>query len=240
MRTKHFLPAVLAALTVAASADLIIETKIESPQMNSNMTTKIKGGKVRANLTGPMGAMSSIIDSATGESVQLIHGQKMAMKTSAEQMRQALEMSKRAAGATPDKEAAQTKPKATGQKEKIGEYECEIYTWSGSGTTSRFWVALKHPQAALLKAAEKQMRSGALGMAAMGPDMSDLGPALKTETEVANMKTVATILSVKEESVDASEFEVPKDYQVMDMSKPGGASAVPAPKAPAPKVPTPK
>jgi len=236
MRTTLLLPAFLAVLTVVASADLIIETKVESPQMNSNMVTKIKGGKMRADMTGPLGAMSSIMDGASGESVQLIHGQKMAMKTSAEQMKQAIEMSKKLAGATGDPAAAQTKPQATGQKEKIGEYECEIYTWSGGGMSSRFWVALNHPQAALLKNAEKQMRSGALSaVAAAGPDVTSLpGPALKTETQVANMKTVATIISVKEGTVDAAEFEVPKDYQTMDMSKVGGAGGSPVP-PPAPK-----
>jgi hypothetical protein len=233
MRTKLFLPAVFAALTVTASADLIIESKVESPQMNSNVTTKIKQGKVRADMTGPMGAMSSIIDSASGDSIQLIHGQKMAMKTSAAQMKQAIEMSKQLAGATGDKSATSAKPQATGQKEKVGEHDCEIYTWTGGGMTSKFWVALKHPQAALLKDAEKQMRSGALGAAASGPDTSDLpGPALKTETQVANMKTVATILSVKEGNVNATDFEVPKDYQSMDMSKIPGAGG---PTTPAPK-----
>jgi hypothetical protein len=232
MRTKLFLPAVLAALTVSASADLIIESKVESPQMNSNMTTKIKEGKVRADMNGPLGAMSSIIDSASGDSIQLIHGQKMAMKTSAEQMKQAIEMSKKLSGIAPDQSAASAKPQATGQKEKIGEYDCEIYSWTGGGTTSRFWVALKHPQAALLKEAEKKMRSGALG-AAGGPDTSALpGPALKTETQVANMKTVATIISVKEGNIDPADFEVPKDYQSMDMSKLPGAGG---PTTPAPK-----
>jgi hypothetical protein len=233
MRTKLYLPAVLALVAATASADLIVESKVESPQMNSNITTKIKGGKVRADLTGPMGAMSSIIDSASGDSIQLIHGQKMAMKTSAAQMKQAIEMSKQLSGTAPDKTPAAVKPQATGQKEKVGEYDCEIYTWTGGGTTSKFWIALKHPQAALLKEAEKQMRSGVLGTVASGPDMTSLpGPALKTETQIANMKTVATILSVKETSVDAAEFEVPKDYQAMDMSKgPGaGGPAVPAPK----------
>jgi Domain of unknown function (DUF4412) len=233
MRTKLFLPAVLAVLAVTASADLVIESKVESPQMNSNITTKLKDGKMRADLNGPIGAMSSIIDGTTGDSINLIHGQKMAMKTSAAQMKEAIEMSKRVAGATPDKSAAQTKPQATGQKEKVGEYDCEIYTWSGNGMTSRYWVAFKHPQAALLKAAEKQMRSGVMGMAATGPDVTELpGPALKTETQVANVKTVATILSVKETKVEASEFEVPKDYQTVDMSKlPGaGSPPVPAPK----------
>jgi hypothetical protein len=201
--------------------------------MNSNITTKLKDGKMRADLNGPLGAMSSIIDGTTGDSIQLIHAQKMAMKTSAAQMKQAIEMSKQAAGATPDKSAAQTKPQATGQKEKVGEFDCEIYTWSGNGTTTKFWVALKHPQAALLKAAEKQMRSGVMGMAQSGPDVTELpGPALKTETQAANSKTVATILSVKETKIEAAEFEVPKDYQTMDMSKLPGASSppVPAPK----------
>lgn len=221
---------------MAASADLIIETKVESPQMNSNVTTKLKGGKMRADMTGPLGAMSSIMDSASGESVQLIHGQKMAMKTSAEQMKQAIEMSKKLAGGNTDPNAAQTKPQATGQKEKIGEFECEIYTWSSGGTSSRFWVALKHPLATQLKDAEKQMRSGALGsVAAAGPDVTQLpGPALKTETQVSNMKTVATIVSVKEGTVDPADFEVPKDYQTMDMSKIGAPGGAPVP-PPAPK-----
>ena len=234
MITKLLLPAVLALFTVAASADLILESKVESPQMNSNVVTKIKSGKVRADLNGPLGAMSSIIDSVSGDSVQLIHGQKMAMKTSAAQMKQAIEMSKQAAGAAPQTNAPPVKPQATGQKEKVGEYECEIYTWTGGGVTSRYWIALKHPQAALLKSAEKEMRSGALGLAmGSGPDMADLpGPALKTEMNVANMKTVSTIVSVKETPVDAADFEVPKDYQMMDMSKiPGaGGPATPAPK----------
>ena len=231
MRTKFLFPVVLAVITATASADLIVESKIESPQMNSTVTTKIKDGKVRADLTGPMGAMSSIIDSASGNSIQLIHGQKMAMKTSAAQMKQAIEMSKQLSGTTPDK-GPPAKPQATGQKEKVGEYECEIYTWTGGGTTSRFWVALKHPQAALLKEAEKQMRSGVLGTVSTGPDMTQVpGPALKTETQVATLKTVATILSVKEATLNASDFEVPKDYQEMDMSKPPGATP-PAPPAP--------
>ena len=229
---KLLVPAVLALLTVAASADLIIESKIESPQMNSNVLTKLKDGKMRADLNGPFGAMSSIMESS-GDSVQLIHAQKMAMKTSAEQIKQAIEMSKKMAGATADANAAQTAPKATGQKEKVGDYECEIYTWTGGGVNSRFWIALNHPQGALLKAAEEQMRKGTLGFSASGPDVSKLpGPALKTENVIANNKTVATILSIKETTVDAADFQVPKDYQTMDMSKlPGAGAPVPPPAA---------
>jgi hypothetical protein len=229
MRTKLLFPAILAALTVAAPADLIIESKLESPQINSNITTKLKDGRMRADMTGPLGAMSSIMES-TGDSVQLIHGQKMAMKTSAAQIKQAIETGKKLAGGTTDAEAAKTAPKATGEKEKVGDYECEIYTWSGGGTTSRFWIALNHPKAAQLKTAEEQMRKGTNSFAGAGPDVSKLpGPALKTENTIANMKTVVTILSIKEEPVPASDFEVPKDYQTMDMSQLGGGAPAPAP-----------
>ncbi len=54
-----------------ASADLVIESKIESAQLNSTTTIKVKGGKMRVDIPdGPIGAMSSIIDTTTG-SIQI-------------------------------------------------------------------------------------------------------------------------------------------------------------------------
>jgi hypothetical protein len=197
---------------------VIIETKIESPQINSTATTKIKGPKMRTDMTGPMGAMSSIMDTTTGEATQLIHSQKMAMTVNAEQMKAAIEMAKKASGVTTDPSATPSKPVDTGKKEKVGDYDCEIYTWKGNGIESRYWIATNHPQAALLKEAEKMFKHSTIGGAATGADLSDLpGPALKTEMTAKGVKTVSTVLSVKEADVDASEFETPKDYQ--DMSK---------------------
>jgi hypothetical protein len=217
MKSHLTAAALVFALVSPAFAEWIIEAKMESPQMNSAMVTKIKGDKVRADIaSGPMGAMSSIIDTASGESIQLLHAQKMAMKTSAAQMKQAMEMAKKMTGAKAD--AAAMKPKATGEKEKVGEYECEIWTWTDGSNATRFWVASKHPQADALKAMDQKMRSGALGGMTAGPDTSLLpGPALKTETTAMGMKTTVTIVSVKQGKIEDSDFQVPTEYQTMAM-----------------------
>jgi hypothetical protein len=205
----HLAAAILAlALAPPAWAEWIIEAKMESPQMNSGMVTKIKGDKVRVDIaSGPMGAMSSIIDTASGESIQLLHAQKMAMKTSAAQMKQAMEMAKQMSGL-----------KASGEMEKVGEHECEIWTWTDGANTTRYWVALGHPQADALRAMDKKMRSGALGSMAAGPDTALLpGPPLKTETTAMGMKTTVTILSVKKGAIEDADFDVPSDYQSLAM-----------------------
>jgi hypothetical protein len=215
----HLVLAAAVAFTFAARADFVVESKIESPQFNSAVTTKIKDGKMRSDMpTGPMGAMSSIVDSASGESVTLIHGMKSAMKTNANQMKQTLEALTK--GLNPGAPAvAPAKPKATGQKETVNDLECEIYEWNNGGMTSRYWIALKHPQAAALKSIEKKMMGSLLSaLNSQAPDLSTLpGPQIKSETNIAGMKITATILSIKEAPVEAKEFEVPTDYQTMAM-----------------------
>lgn len=212
--------ACLAALCLFASpafADWVIESQIESPQMNSKTTIKIKGDKMRADIaSGPMGAMSSIMDSASGESIQLIHAQKMAMKTTAAQMKAAMEMAKKSAG--PQAGGPAAKLQATGQSEKVGDYDCEIWSWTDGSVSSKYWIAKNHPQAEALKEVDKKMRSGALGSMSGGPDTSVLpGPVMKTETSANGMTMKTTVLSMKEAPVDAKEFEVPADYQALTM-----------------------
>jgi len=241
MRTLFVPAAALSLLAAAAQADLVIESKVESAQMNSAMTTKIKSDKVRTDIaSGPMGAMSVIMDNQSGDSVNLMHAQKMAMKSTGAQMRQALEMAKQFTGAATGEAA---KPQKTDRSEKIGDYDCDIYTWSSGGMSGRYWVAKNHPQAATLKEAEKKMKAGILAGAQTGPDTSALpGAVLKTETVAAGQTTVMTVVSVKEAKLDAKDFEVPPDYTAMAMPQmpgfggqaPGGAAPGRAP-APAPQ-----
>jgi hypothetical protein len=223
MKPLFTLLAATFALSVTASADWVIDSKIENPQMNATTVMKVKGDKIRTDITGgPMGAMSSIMDTANGDSIQLLHAQKMAMKTSAAQMKQTMEMAKKMSGL---KDGPSTvKPQATGQKEKVGDYECEIYTWADGDATGKYWIAKGHPQAKALLSLDKKMRASAFGGAQSGPDMSLLpGPALKTETGAAGVKTTMTILSVKEQAVDTKEFDVPAGYQSMEMPTLPGA-----------------
>ena len=213
---KAFLSAlaVTALLIATASADWVIDSKIESPQLNTNTTTKVKGDKLRVDIeNGPAGAMSSIVDTKSGESIQLMHAQKMAVKTSGAALKQAMDAAKDKAGV---KQGAPSELKPTGQSEKVGEFDCDIYTWTDGTNTSKLWVAKNHPQAAALKAFEKQMRSGFFGGMQMGPDTSTLpGPAIKTETSVQGTKITSTINSIKEQNIDAKEFDVPAGYQSM-------------------------
>ncbi len=235
MKTHIVAAAAAAFFAAAAQADLVIEVKVESPQVNSMMTAKIKGEKTRTDIAaGPMGAMSVIMDSKTGDTVNLMHPAKVAMKANAAQMKDLLAMSQRLTGATGQPAQAEK----TGKSEKIGEYDCEIYGWSSGQASGRCWVAKSHPQAAILKDAEKRMKSGMLsGAAQMGPDTDALpGPVLKSETIAAGATTTATIISVKEQKLDDKDFEVPADYKAMAMpglGAPGAGGqpgAVPRPK----------
>jgi hypothetical protein len=213
---KAFLSALaVTALYIAtASADWVIESKIESPQVTSATTTKVKGDKLRVDIAdSPAGAMSSIVDTKTGDSIQLLHGQKMAMKTSGAALKQVMDAAKQKAGI---KEGASTDVKPTGQSEKVGDIDCDIYTWTDGTNTSKIWVAKNHPQAEALKAFAKQMRSGVFSGMQMGPDTTNLpGPAIKTETTVQGTKVTSTITGIKEQKVDDKEFEVPAGYQTM-------------------------
>lgn len=214
MKSFALAAASLLILSVYAKADWVIEAKVESPQLNSATVTKIKGDKIRADIaSGPLGPMSSIIDGATGDATQLMHAQKMAMKTSAAQMKQMMDFAKKAGGAPADAAAVKLEP--TGQKENVGEYECEIWTSGAGAQPSKLWVAANHPNAAALKDAEKKMRSAMIS-GAPAVDTSALpGPVIKSETTIGGMKLSMTILSIKEESIDAKEFDVPADYQTM-------------------------
>jgi hypothetical protein len=218
---KSFLAASAAVLTLiaTASADWVIEAKIESPQINSASIMKVKGDKIRADITaGPAGPLSSIMDSTTGDSITLLHAQKMAMKSTGDQVKQALEMAKKSLGGGGAAPATNVKPKPTGQKEKIGDFECEIWTWTGGNTSIKYWIASNHPQAAMLKDLEKKMRKSALGAGQVGPEPGDIpGVPLKTESDNNGSKMTMSIVSVKEADVDAKDFEAPADYQVMAM-----------------------
>ena len=219
----------LAFTTAAARADLILEQSMEGgPMATSNITIKIKGDKIRVDMPGgPIGAMSTIMDVNTGDSTSLIHAQKMAMTVSGAQTKAMMEMMGKQAGANP--EAAAPKLTPTGKTEKVGPYQTEIYTWSGSGATQTLWVAKDFPNYSELKdELAKINKSAAAGFAkGMQPDMSTLpGMVVKTVSEANGMKVTSTLVSVKQDPVEAAAFEVPKDYQTMAQPP---MPAVPAP-----------
>ena len=219
----------LLATLAAARADLVIEQKMESAFQNGNMTMKVKGEKIRTDMeAGPAGAISSIMDLATGDSVTLMHAQKMAMKTSGTQTKQMVEAMKKQLGAAVDGKTPASKPTDTGKSEKVGNYNAEIYTWTNPTGTYTFWVAKDFPNYAKIKdQLDKVNKAASAGMGqGMGPDYGALpGMTVKALIEMAGQKITTTLVSVKEETVDAALFDAPKDYQ--QMAQPGLPPAAP-------------
>ena len=209
-------------LVATASADWVIESNVESPKANGVLTIKVKGDKMRMDIPNErIGAVTSIVDTKTGDTLQIVHAQKAAMKIDGEAMKKMVANSRDKAGFK-DGDANEMKP--TGETEKVGEYDCEIYTWSNGTISKKFWAAKNHPQAAVLKDLEKRMRSGFLGGIQMGPDTTTLpGTVIKTETTSPAGNTRSTITSVKEQDLEAKDFEVPEGYQTMAAPVPPGA-----------------
>lgn len=212
--------AVLLAFSFAtASADWVITLDVDSSQGKMQMETRVKGRRARMDMDSPLGKMSTLVDAATGNSTQLIHSQKAAIPISGSAMKKQAEMMKKLSGGSAD--GAPVKPQPTGKKEKVGEWDCEIYTWKSGEIESRMWIASNVSNGAALKQALGVIKSSALGGGQAGPDEADLpGPAVKTETKSRNSTTTVTLTSLKEEELDSSIFEVPADY--MPLQLPGG------------------
>src|SRR5213078_1793292 len=78
-----------------------------------------------------------------------------------------------------------------------------------------FWVASKYPDAADILKQMQAPIAGAWKPSNMGmPDYTDFsGLPLKTVISVGPTQVVTTVVSIKQDPVNASEFEVPKDFQ---------------------------
>ena len=219
-------------LVATATADWVVETKIENPDGASVSVTRLKGDKMRLDMPkGLLGPVSTILDATSGDWIFLMHGLKTFQKQSAAEMKKAMDAiwagGKARSGEMP-------KYQATGQKEKVGDFDCEIYALTDKQLSMRLWVARNHPQAVVLKTIDKLnarlLPSGDLGYTTVP------GAVLKTEMDIGGKKTTSTIVSVKEQDIDAREFEAPAGYTSIT---PTGLSDTSRSSTPAPK-PLPK
>ena len=215
MNPRLFIAALLIVISTHVRADFILENKLENGRVNITSTMKLKGDMVRMDVAaGPRGAMSTLIDTKSGDIVQLVHARKMAVKISNASIKQQAEASRKKAGF--DASTTPAKPKATGAKERVGEWNCEIYTWESGMVSARLWVAMDVPKAAEIKAMTAKLNSS--GMGALQSELNDAdlpGVVVKTETKTPSGKSTLTVLSIREVEVDAAELVVPSDYGTM-------------------------
>lgn len=204
-------------LSVAlARADVVIEQKIESQFLNGNSTMKIKGEQARMDMPSPVGGnVTVLMDLKSGEMSTLIHAQKIAMKMNMSDAKKAAEAQQKSTGIDLTKIEA---PKASGQKEKVGDWDCEIYDVNFGGMTGKMWVAKDFPNHKSIMAQMNKINSAASAGMGMDPSKFDLGGmTVKTEMSTPVGKMTTTLIKVTEEAVADTEFAVPQGYNEMKM-----------------------
>ena len=135
-----------AALVTAAFGDLTLVQSVEGIGPITQMTMKIKGDKARIEASPQM---TMIFNAKTGEMINLMRDQKLAVRTSADKIKAAAAMVGKSHG---QKEGAE-KPKivATG-KETLNGYQTEQYTCDAPRFKATYWIATNYPDGpAILK-----------------------------------------------------------------------------------------
>ncbi len=207
MKTRFLSFIILALAAAHARADWVLVDKSNRAGQESVVTMKIKGDQVRVD----MGENTSVIMGTEGMTM-IMHKQKMVMKTDMATIKALIEKAEKGATGQPP-----AKPVATGQKEKVGEWDAEIYTWEGPMAKGRFWVAKDFPKFAEISAVQdkfgKLMGGAVSGMA---PQASDFGGmVVKSEMTITGKSVNSQLISAKEETVDPKEFVPPADYKEM-------------------------
>ena len=216
MKTLALSFVVLVLAATFARADWVLVQKTDTAGQESLVTTKIKGDQARVD----MGEKMTVIVGSEGM-IMLMHAQKMMLKRDLASIKATVEMAGK--GAT-DKQTA--KPVATGQKEKVGEWDTEIFTWEGQMGKGRFWVAKDFPKHAEISAiSDKLGKVVGKSMAGMSPQASDFdGMVVKSEVTIMGKSITSSLVSAKDEMVDPQEFLAPADYNEMKMpAMPSGA-----------------
>jgi hypothetical protein len=208
---KSLLAGALGLLVTASlvRADLVIVQKVEGGGQNSEQTIKIKGDKARTDLNP---TVSMITNGATGEMITVMHTGRTYLKVPADQTKSMLEQLQKLRGA--NAEPAKLQP--TGKKEKIGEYDCEIFTAGLGSLTATYWIAKDFPNYQSVLAQLDKFQSSTISAMGKGlmPDMKDFpGMAMKTEIDLNGKKVTTTLVSAKEENVDPKAFDIPAGYK---------------------------
>jgi hypothetical protein len=210
-------------LLVSARADLTIVQHVEGAGVgqNGDITVKIKGDKERIDAPSQP---TQIIDGKTGEMIDLMNDKKSFVRISAEQMKAAAETINKF---DDGKHPSGPKLNPTGKKETINGYETEEFVFEAPQFKASFWVATKYPDAAGILKQMQAPFSGAWKPSNMGmPDYTDFaGLPLKTVISVGDNQVVTTIMSIKKDSINATDFDIPKDFQ--ELKKPLDAAPPP-------------
>jgi hypothetical protein len=116
--------------------------------------------------------------------------------------------------------ATPPRPEATGKRDKINGYDAAEYTFSNGNMKATYWISSDFPNAKMVNDALAKFRKGGLAEMTRGlaPDLSTVpGVPVKTEVVINGQKITTELISVIEQPVDPSEYQVPAGYSEMKM-----------------------
>ena len=198
--------------SLSAQADMVITEFVEVNSRNMTMTLKIKGDNIRMD-SSPQ--MSTITDTATGDTITISHATKSYMRISKATMEQLKAVKSQASSPT-------EKPKLvdTGKSEKVGNFNAEVYTSDTPTSHFRFWATKDIPNYAAVQEQLRKFRAmSTLGPAATSaPDTSQMqGMIVKTEIVSKEHTMTITVLSAEEKPIDDAEMAPPAGYTEVSM-----------------------
>jgi len=230
---RYWLLMAIALAPLVAAADLVLQQQTEyraGYYWEKELTTiRIKGDQMRGDtVTSMTGATNNgvvvslpgttsnsvtsvILDLRTGDSIVLmeLYGQKWAVKTSVPR------------ADSKGNSLAKTRlpaPQASGTATAVGGYQTELYNWTNRyGARMKLWVAKDFPDYKEITRQLEKLYN--LHATADMPDLTVLpGMVIKSETDAGGTNVIkritATLISAKEEPVDASAFAIPGDYRL--------------------------
>jgi hypothetical protein len=206
---------------MSSRADVTVVQTLDSAMMKGEMVMKVKGDKARTDMpAGMMGNMTVLMDVKAGESITLMHGPKMMLR-----MKTGDAM---AAAAAAVDAAKIEKPKATGQKEKVGVWDTEVFEAETGMGPARMWVAKDFPNYAAVQKELKRISEATTKGRTFDPSNFDMGGmVVKSEMSSPVGKIISTLVRVETKNLDAKEFEVPQGYTEQKMPAIPGLKANP-------------
>ena len=197
--------------------DLVMVQRMEECGRSMEITVKVKGELIRTDVSGEI---STITNTASGETVTLRHAQKTCLRMSADatqdlmkQLEQLREENQKA-GITQNP----FKLEPTGKHENVAGQETRIYTTQVGSIRVTYWIADKYPNADKYLEVFRHLQKSAMTTLARG--MTNIPgefefPGIPVKTEMATpdgRKISTTILSIKEEPLEDIDFTIPPDY----------------------------
>jgi hypothetical protein len=202
MKTSTLILPLLLCTAAFADITMVQHTFIGAAQTPMKTTMYAKDGKMR---TDSDTTTTLIIDSKTGDMTTLVHEQKMIIKQNTKELEALAQQMPKTV------KPEETQVTATGQKEKIDGYDCELFLSENSGTVVKMWVTRNYPGQEKLRTELKVLTELSARGAPKQPDVP--GIAVKTEFEQQGLKFTTRLVSLDLAPVDDALFVIPEGYK---------------------------